>query len=90
MREPQRLERFYHGHLIVSVQAIELHPAGDGWGHEVFDKADQSCGVFDSLGAAIQCAKHPVKTNSEPEAEIEEILPDPEPDTNTPETEENE
>ena len=90
MREPQGLARHYHDHLIVSIQSTEPHPSGDGWGHEVFDEAGKSCGVFDSLGAAIQCAKHPVKTNSEPEAEIEEILPDPEPGTNTPETEETE
>ena len=95
MREPQRLERTYHGHLIVSIQSTEPHPSGDGWGHEVFDKAGKSCGVFDSLGAAIQCAKHPVKTNSiDTSSESYSILseaaiPEPEqPDTNTPETEE--
>lgn len=58
MREPQRLTRFYHDHLIVSVQSMEPHPDGDGWNHEVFvDKDGSSIDVFNSLGAAIQCAK---------------------------------
>ena len=57
MREPQRLERTYHGHVIVSIQAMKPHPGGDGWNHEVFDKSDTSVGIFDSLGSAIQAAK---------------------------------
>jgi len=98
MREPQRLERNYHGHLIVSIQSTEPHPDGDGdgWDHEVFDQAGKSIGVFDSLGTAIQCAKrakYPGKYTSteDIQIEIEEIIPEPdEPETDTPETEETE
>ena len=100
MRESQKLERTYHGHLIVSIQSTEPHPSGDGWGHEVFDKAGKSCGVFDSLGAAVQCAKrakYPGKYPEQIEMDLEKVEGDFRPvilgtdDSNEPpETEETE
>ena len=104
MREPQRLARTYHGHLIVSVslQAMEPHPDGDGWDHEVFGDAGQSIGVYNSLGPAIQCAKrakYPGKYPEQINMNLEEvegdfrpvILPEQdEPETDTPEPEETE
>ena len=57
MRDPQELEREYHGHKVISTQNMEPHPDGDGWNHTVYDEDKTLVGTFETLGDAIQCAK---------------------------------
>ena len=96
MRDPQHLERNYHGHKIISIQNMEPVEKSDGWTHAVYDENKTLSGTFETLGAAIQCAKRAkheavavdVDGSIKP---IEDLSYEPEEtETDLPETEENE
>ena len=86
MSERQKLERDYHGYKVVSLQLLEPVENSDGWEHSVLDKDGVEIAFSYTLADAIWLTRNYIAAIPTVESE-----PEPEqPDTNTPETEENE
>ena len=45
MRDPQHLERTYHGHRVISIQNMEPVENSDGWTHTVYDE-NKTLGLY--------------------------------------------